>query len=836
MEVLHLPRQIRLRTALMIPFLIFVSVLIGLLVFVWQKDYDWLAKEQGTRLVNAVNASSIEKLEELLLDPERVNSLYASTIRLNEVGEDPSLAGIQDITKTFMETAIKSTPQIAVISYGDEKGRFVGLRVNEDKSISLMLKDERTEERLNIYENAHIDSPIIGTYEGYDPRVRPWYAPVKTNPQIQWSEIYINADEQMNATISSLVPVFKTNNEFIGVADIDIRLDGISSFLKANPSKGSGVIYIVDSMWNVIAHSGNEQGTKLVKDASGNPVPQMSKAYQHDNVMIKTSAAHLESMHISPLEVTQVQMDHETLYIQMQDVEPFGTLKWRVITVIPERDLLGSLREHQLVSLWIILLMALIVGFIGFAVIGRIAKPVKLSAEAAVKLASGNYDIQLEDANYPISEVRELTGAFNHMADRIKENFELLQNSEEGYRTLVENVEDMIYNVTPAGVFIAVNSRFEREVGLSRDEILGQPIDLVFSKPKDKLFWQEQLLKAASTQTRLTYQYAYIKRNGQRRVYNVSLTPQKDIGGRVTSILGSNTDITDLIDAQEEISNLHEKEKATLERMVDERTEELKTAMDELIEREKLASLGGLVSGIAHEINTPLGVSISAASYLETINNQIVESMVGGKMTKTQLVEFFHNLDETAKILNSNLYRASELVKSFKEISISQITEDLSRFNVKEYLEMILLSLKHEYKRSGHTIEVLCDENLIVYSYPGVFAQIMTNLMMNALVHGLSHKEGGQILIEVTALLDNLGQHNGDLRVHFYDNGIGIPKANISKIFEPFFTTNRERGGSGLGLNVVYNLVTGKLGGKITCESQENKGTHFYITIPKVSE
>ena len=499
---------------------------------------------------------------------------------------------------------------------------------------------------------------------------------------------------------------------------------------------------------------------------------------------------------------------------------------WRIISVIPEKDLMGAVQKHQTTSLWVILVMALGVSGLSFFTISMLIKPIKESADAALALAHGDFDVQLEQAVLPITEIEELMHAFNDMSENLKTSFEQIQVSEEKYRSLVENIDDLIYSLSPDGKFIAVNHRFEKEVGQNRKEIIGQGLDLVFKQPEEYEFWLSQLNKVVESRTKYTYQFSTVRaQDSKRHIYNVNLIPMLNVLGYVEMVLGSSTDITDLVEAQEEIQMLHDKEKATLELMVEERTDELKTAMAELFEKEKMASLGGLVSGVAHEINTPLGVSVSAASYLKTITDQIVAHMIEGKMTKTQLMEYFHNLDETSKILNTNLYRASELVKSFKEISVSQITEEQSFFNFNEYLHMVLLSLKHEYKNSGHVIEVSCDEEMLINSYPGVFAQIFTNLIMNALIHGLKDKENGLIRIDVVKASEVL-------EIDFYDNGVGISEDAIAKIYEPFFTTNRGSGGSGLGLHVVYNLVTSKLSGKISCKSALGEGTHFYIRVP----
>lgn len=822
-------RRISIKTALMLPFMIFIAIVMMLLVSVLQRDYNWLAKEQGAKMASAVNQSTEEKLNDLLQEPDRLNRVFASEIKVMDLGNQKDLSQLEVLALSYMKTVQNLTPQVSVISFGDEKGRFVGVRANGEDDFSLMLKDERTLGMLNIYENETINSNVVGAYEGYDVLTRPWYAPVKKQPKPQWSDIYVNADEKMEITISSLVPVFNKTGAFIGVADTDVKLNGINAFLKANPTKGTGVIFIVDKDWNLIAQSGIEPVMNLVKDDKGNSAVEFIKAFDYDSEMIRTTAQYLKDHSGVGKEVQQVDAVSDKLYVQMSEVSALSQLGWKVITVIPENDLMGTVKNHQNMSLMVIVLMASVVGLIGALVVSKVVQPIKQSAEAAVGISHGDFEHELVHSFLPISEVDELMEAFKDMSMSLKDSFEKIQISEEKYRTLVENIDDMIYSVTPNYKFIAINQRFEKEIDLERKAIIGKGIEAVFTDPAELKFWKEQVDRVVATKEKYTFQYAKVLKDEKRHVYNVNLIPMINLLGRVDMILGSNSDITELVEAQEEIQELHEMEKAKLEKMVDARTTELKFAMDELIEKEKMASLGGLVSGIAHEINTPLGVSVSAASYLKSIYDQLVVQMQNGTMTKSQLIEFLRNLEETANILNTNLYRAAELVKSFKEISVNQITEDLSYFNFKEYVDMILLSLKHEYKNSGHLITVNCNENLVVKSYPGVYAQIFTNLVMNALIHGLKDTEAGEIQIDVQ-------KEEGHLIVQFFDNGLGIPSEALPKIFEPFYTTNRGKGGSGLGLNVVYNLVTGKLNGKITCSSKLGEGTRFTMRVPLIEE
>ncbi|HJV96818.1 MAG TPA: HAMP domain-containing sensor histidine kinase, partial [Albitalea sp.] len=167
-----------------------------------------------------------------------------------------------------------------------------------------------------------------------------------------------------------------------------------------------------------------------------------------------------------------------------------------------------------------------------------------------------------------------------------------------------------------------------------------------------------------------------------------------------------------------------------------------------------------------------------------------------------------------------------DLIQSFKRVAVDQSSEERRRFKVRQYVEDVLLSLEPKVKRSKARVQLTCDEALEADSYPGAFAQIITNLLVNALVHGFGNDREGLVCIAI----DSVGS---DLAIEFSDNGAGIPAAVIGKIFDPFFTTKRGHGGSGLGLHLVFNLVTQTLRGTIQCESREGHGATFRVTIPR---
>ncbi|MCG7923551.1 MAG: ATP-binding protein [Candidatus Thiodiazotropha lotti] len=257
---------------------------------------------------------------------------------------------------------------------------------------------------------------------------------------------------------------------------------------------------------------------------------------------------------------------------------------------------------------------------------------------------------------------------------------------------------------------------------------------------------------------------------------------------------------------------------------------ELKATQKQLIESEKMASLAGLVTGVAHEINTPVGTSITAASHLKDRVVKIRQHFERDEMTRTDLDGFFNSSEKACDILLSNLQRSGDLVKSFKQVAVDQSSLKRRLFDMCEYLQEIKQSLQPRLKYSRYQLEIECLSPIELNTCPGVLSQVITNLVLNSIIHGFGDDpdQPGLMRIEVTSVGDS------NVRLVYTDDGVGIAEHHIDRIFEPFYTTNREVGGSGLGLHLVYNSVTTHLGGRIQLESKPHAGVRFTIEFPRV--
>jgi signal transduction histidine kinase len=251
----------------------------------------------------------------------------------------------------------------------------------------------------------------------------------------------------------------------------------------------------------------------------------------------------------------------------------------------------------------------------------------------------------------------------------------------------------------------------------------------------------------------------------------------------------------------------------------------LREAQAQLVQSEKLASLGGLVAGVAHEINTPIGVSVTAASTLDNRTQRMREDYAAGKLTRPELERYSEMAVEASRIILRNLQRAADLIHSFKQVAVDQSSGERRRFELRAYIDEVLLSLAPRLKKTPHRIEIDCDEKLSVDTLPGALAQILTNLVSNSLLHAFADDRAGVMRIESRI-------EGRDVHLRFSDDGVGIPPENLPRIFDPFFTTRRGLGGSGLGLHIVYNLVTQMLRGTIRVDSPPGAGTVFDLRFP----
>lgn len=299
---------------------------------------------------------------------------------------------------------------------------------------------------------------------------------------------------------------------------------------------------------------------------------------------------------------------------------------------------------------------------------------------------------------------------------------------------------------------------------------------------------------------------------------------------------------------EQQISKLQQAEQEnrqltlSLEQKIAQRTDALKTSNQELlntlatlhqyqnqiVETEKMASLGQMVAGVAHEVNTPIGLGVTASTLLQDKLADIQKAFDEKKLTSSQLAKFLSESKENLGIIYRNMERAASLISSFKRVAVDQSNENRRQFNMLQLINEVLLSLRPNLKKTQHQVIVNCAAELELDSKPGPINQILINLIMNSLIHAFEHIEQGEMKIDVTVA-------DGNCQLVYSDNGAGVPESIKKRIFDPFVTTKRGEGGSGLGLHLVYNLVTQALNGKILLDSTLGQGIRIQISFPVIA-
>jgi len=309
-------------------------------------------------------------------------------------------------------------------------------------------------------------------------------------------------------------------------------------------------------------------------------------------------------------------------------------------------------------------------------------------------------------------------------------------------------------------------------------------------------------------------------------------------GMKLKYIIGFGHDITAQKQVELEITKLNDQ----LENKVNTRTaaltksnqqitqtlEQLKRTQQTLVESEKMASLGELVAGVAHEINTPIGISVTASTFLQDEITTLNDKLSANTLTRSYMSGAVQRITDSGLLLNNNLNRAANLISSFKQVAVDQSSEACYSFKLANNVNQVITSLEHKVKQSNCQIRINCPSDLAIYSFPGSFVQIYSNLILNSLIHGFDQWEGKRhIFIDIQ-------KNKNTLHIDYQDTGKGIPNDVKKRMFDPFVTSKRGAGGSGLGMHIIYNIIKQLLKGNIQCIDQQ-EGVHFKIEIPYIT-
>ena len=317
------------------------------------------------------------------------------------------------------------------------------------------------------------------------------------------------------------------------------------------------------------------------------------------------------------------------------------------------------------------------------------------------------------------------------------------------------------------------------------------------------------------------YEEEYLDSSGNLRQWMVNKLPLLDADGEIESIVTVALDIGERKRGELEMRKAKDAAEAALRN--------LRETQNSLIEAEKLAALGRLVAGVAHEVNNPVGISLTVASSLERKTALFTAEVGRGDLRRSRLNEFLETSRDASSQLVANLNRAAELIQSFKQVAADRNYSDQRTFDLGDLTEQVVMSLRPGLRKHNLTLTVDCQPNLTMNSYPGPYGQVLTNLFLNAVAHAFPDGKQGAVDIQVR----ESGKDN--VEIIFSDNGCGMSLDVRRRAFDPFFTTRRDQGGTGLGLHIVYSIVTNRLGGRLDLDSEPGGGTRIQIILPRVA-
>ena len=385
----------------------------------------------------------------------------------------------------------------------------------------------------------------------------------------------------------------------------------------------------------------------------------------------------------------------------------------------------------------------------------------------------------------------------------------------------------LIYDTAPIGLaclspdcrYLQINQRLTEICGISVEDHLGRSVRECVPALADAV---EQIVRSiVETGEPVTG----IEVAGQRvdqpeeRSWITYWHPLRSPNGEIVAVNVAAEEITERKRSEQAMVRAREAAEATLEH--------LRETQASLIEAEKLAALGRLVAGVAHEINGPVGSSLTVASSLQRRHEAFAAELEQGQIRRSTLNEFLDKVRDASVQLVVNLNRASELIQSFKQVAADRSRMERRRFDVAELTEQVFVGLRPELRKRGLALELTCEPGLVMTSLPGPFGLVLSNLVINSAVHGFADGKTGTISFEARSLGDD------DVEIVLSDNGCGMSPQTRRQAFDPFFTTRRHEGATGLGLHIVHSMVVDRLEGRLTLTSEPGMGTTIRLLLPR---
>ncbi|CAJ1873442.1 ATP-binding protein [Aeromonas jandaei] len=612
---------------------------------------------------------------------------------------------------------------------------------------------------------------------------------------------------------------------------------------------------------------------------------QLAWDYRKDVAVIEDSIGQIEASFLQPIAASLWNLDEEQVKVQIEGImnlpnmqfvmvkEMLGNSEVPLLTQGVERESYDISREfnltyqgeivgklfvaasleqiyQRLIEKSVLIMVSqtiktLVVSFCILIIIYYlVVRHINRIASYAQKFNLDRLDMELELEGRPLprkkpDELDTLVATLNQMRTRLRDELlarhqavEQLQQERDFSATLINSANMVICCMEPDLTIASINPAAILLTGYHQQELLQHNwLDLFVSNAQ-----RQELSNILSAEGSLADKVVIMHdQQAHELVLQWTFVPFYE-GPNLKYQIGFGYDITQLKKVEREIIQLNEQ----LEGKVAERTrslseantqlgkayDDLKQAQQTLVESEKMASLGSLVAGVAHEINTPIGISVTASSYLQERVADFKSHIESKQLSRSYLNEFTVNLDESMQLLQGNLRRASELIASFKQVAVDQSSEARYNFSLADNLHQVVVSLGHKLKKAQCEADIQCDPKLSIFSFPGSFTQIYSNLILNSINHGFDNWDKPK---KITIKVEQQGE---ELLIDYSDNGRGIPPEILPRIFDPFVTSKRGQGGSGLGTHIIYNLVVQLLRGRIHCASEPGNGAEFHIRLP----
>ena len=387
-----------------------------------------------------------------------------------------------------------------------------------------------------------------------------------------------------------------------------------------------------------------------------------------------------------------------------------------------------------------------------------------------------------------------------------------LAASERQFHTLADSIPQLVWMANAQGAIFWLNNHWYEYTGRPAGEV-------------DSQGWQSVLgdrwTHALETGTSLESELSLLGKDGLYRPFLTRVVPLRNSNAGVYGWIGTHIDISERKRSEQQIRSARDAAEAALRN--------LRETQNSLIEAEKLAALGRLVAGVAHEINSPVGTSLTVASSLERKSERFAAEVAVGTLRRSSLNAFIEMVRDASVQLQDSLNRAVGLIQSFKQVATDRTSSDLRLFDLGDLTEQLAVGLKSALPKHGVSLNVQCEPNLSMNSYPGSFGQVLTHFFLNSIAHAFPDGQPGMIDIKARAA------GASEVEILFSDDGCGMSPDVRRKAFDPFFTTRRHEGCTGLGLHIVHSIVTDRLGGRLDFHSEPAKGTRVRLVLPRTA-